>query len=91
MSRRPSATTAFVGAAVAGMIGGWWLARRHDRIHQSDLFSARPYRRFAALGWIASRNDPGTLQVLRDYVDWEPVPALRRRARRIAAAIGSAR
>jgi hypothetical protein len=90
MNRRPSVVSAFVGAALVGIAGGWWLARQHDRGHRRDLFSARPYRRFAALGWIASHDDPATLPLLRDYLAWEPIPALRNRARRIASALGSA-
>lgn len=90
MNRRPSATTAFVGAAFVGIAGGWWLARQHDRGHRRELFSSRPYRRLAALGWIASNDDPESLPLLRDYVAWEPIPALRSRARRVAATLGSA-
>lgn len=89
MIRRPSATTAFIGAAFVGIAGGWWLARQHDRAHQRDLFSSRPHRRFAALGWIANHDNPESLALLRDYLAWEPIPALRRRARRVAATVGA--
>jgi len=87
MSRRPSVTTVFVGAALAGVAGGWLLARRHDRTHRHNLFSDRAYRRFAALGWIAAEDDPEQLPLLTDYLAWEPVPALRQRARRIIATL----
>lgn len=87
MIRRLSAVTAFVGAALAGIAGGWWLARQHDQGHRRDLFSSRPHRRFAALGWIASDNNPASLPLLRDYLAWEPIPALQSRARRIVAAL----
>jgi hypothetical protein len=87
MSRRSSVTTAFVGAALVGVAGGWLLARRHDRSHRHNLFSGRVYQRFAALGWLASESDPERLPLLSDYLAWEPVPALRQRARRIVAAL----
>lgn len=87
MSRRPSATTAFVSAALVGATVGWWYARRHDRVHQRDLFSPRRHRRFAALGWLASHGDPGSLGLLHDYLAWETVPVLRDRARRLATTL----
>lgn len=90
MSRRPSTMIAFVGAALVGVAGGLWLARRHDRGHRHDLFSSRPHRRLAALGWLAGEDDPQALALLRDYLAWEPIPALRGRARRIAVALESA-
>ncbi|MGH7592860.1 MAG: hypothetical protein ACRELE_03275 [Gemmatimonadales bacterium] len=83
MIRRLSAATAFVGAAIAGVAGGWWLAMRHDSGYRRSLFSSRPHRRFAALGWLARNADPESLPLLRDYLAWEPIPALRSRARRI--------
>lgn len=90
MSRRSSVATAFVGAALLGAAGGWLLARQHDLAHRHDLFSARAYRRFAALGWLASEADPEHLPLLHDYLAWEPVPALQHRARRIVATLEAA-
>jgi hypothetical protein len=90
MMRRSSATTVVVGAALVGVAGGWLLARRHDRLHRLDLFSARAYRRLAALGWIAAEDDPERLPLLQDYLAWEPILALRERARRIMTALGAA-
>ena len=87
---RSSATTAFVSAALVGVAGGWLLARRHDRSHRHDLFASRAYRRFAALGWIAADDDLENVPLLLDYLAWEPVPALRDRARRIVAALEAA-
>lgn len=89
MSQAPSRAGAFLGAALVGLAGGWMLARRHDRGHRADLFAAEPYRRLAALGWIAAHDDAADLLLLRDYLAWERVPALRGRARRIAATMGS--
>lgn len=91
MRQRYSARTAFAGAALLGLVGGWWLARRHDRAHRNDLFSPRAYRRFAALGWLASEGDPESLPLLLDYLAWEPLPALRARAERIVASFGALR
>lgn len=85
MSRRSSVATAFVGAAMLGAAGGWLLARQHDQSHRYDLFSSSATSRFAALGWLASQDDPAQLQLLHDYLAWEPLPALQRRARRIVA------
>jgi hypothetical protein len=44
----------------------------------------------AALGWLAGEDDPQALALLRDYLAWERIPALRGRARRIAVALESA-
>ncbi|MGH7523144.1 MAG: hypothetical protein ACREK8_02445 [Gemmatimonadales bacterium] len=90
MSHAPSRTGAFIGAALIGLAAGWLLARGHDRGHRADLFAPEPYRRLAALGWIATHDDPADVLLLRDYLAWEPVPALRGRARRIAATLGIA-
>lgn len=91
MTRRSSGTTAFVGAALVGVAGGWLLARRHDRSHRRDLFSSQPLSRFAALGWIAAEADPEQAPLLRDYLAWERLPVLRRRARSVIAVLeGSA-
>lgn len=90
MTARSSVATAFAGAALVGVAGGWLLAQRHDRSHRHDLFSPRAYHRFAALGWIASEGDLDRIPLLLDYIAWEPVPALRLRAGRIIAALEAA-
>jgi len=89
MSRR-SGGAAFAGAALVGLVGGWLVARWHDRAHREDLFSPRAHRRFAALGWLWEERDPESLPLLRDYLAWEQVPALRRRARRLLQTLESA-
>lgn len=54
--------------------------------HRRDLFSARPLRRIAALGYLAGREPSvESVQVLRDYLTWEPRPLIRRRAAQILA------
>jgi hypothetical protein len=69
----------FVGL-VAGLATGWFLAERHMGRHRQDLFSARPLRRFAALGALAAGGAVESVGLLRDYLEWERHPALRRRA-----------
>jgi len=80
MTRRPPASAVFAGAAIAGLAGGWMLARRRHHAHRHDLFSRRSMRRFAAIAWLESAADPGALPILRDYLAWEPLPALKLRA-----------
>jgi hypothetical protein len=76
----------------AGVVAGWVLAQRHLGSHREDLFSPRPLRRFAALGSLQSAGGVETVRLLRDYLDWERHPVLRRRAsalvRRLEAALG---
>jgi hypothetical protein len=77
---------------MAGTVVGWFAAQRHLVRHREDLFSQRPIRRFAALGAIAAREGVETVRLLRDYLEWERHPMLRRRAaaivRRMEAALG---
>ena len=70
-----------VGAAVA--LG---VLVVHDQIarHRRELFSSRPLRRMAALSYLAGREATvEAVQLLRDFVAWEPRPMIRRRAIRI--------
>jgi hypothetical protein len=70
-----------VGAAVA--LG---VLVVHDQIarHKRELFSSRPLRRMAALSYLAGREATvEAVQLLRDFVAWEPKPMIRRRAIRI--------
>jgi len=70
-----------VGAAVA--LG---VLVVHDQIarHRRELFSSRPLRRMAALSYLAGREATvEAVQLLRDFVAWEPKPMIRRRALRI--------
>jgi hypothetical protein len=73
----------FTGALAAGAVGGWLLAQRRLTVHQRDLFSPRPLRRLAALGFLAGQTGVGTIRLLRDYLVWERQPVLRRRAQAI--------
>jgi len=83
---------ALLFGVTAGALLGWALAQREVQAHRSELFSPRPLRRLAALAGL--RADPGveTVRLLRDYLEWERHPMLRRRAlamvRRMEAALG---
>ena len=70
-------------ATVAGLATGWVFAQRYLERHQAALFSPKRRRRHAALGYLVGHPDRETLRLLRDYLAWEPHPALRRRARRV--------
>jgi hypothetical protein len=73
----------FTGGAVVGAAAGWVLAQRRLTFHRRDLFSPRPMRRLAALGYLAGRSDIETVRLLRDYLAWERQQVLRRRAETI--------
>lgn len=77
----------FVAATLVGMAGGWLLARTHDWVQRKDLFGRQPWQRFAALGWLEREGDPAAIAVLQDYIDWEHLPALRARGRRVIASL----
>ncbi len=80
---KPTKAGAFSVAALVGLAAGWYLAARHVERHQAALFSANRLRRLAALGYLASRGQPDTVGLLRDYIAWEPVRPLRNRAIRL--------
>lgn len=65
-----------VGAAV-GLVG-WSLAQRR---HRRSLFSPDKLKRLAALGYLRAHPSVDSARLLRDYLQWEPHPLLRRRAR----------
>jgi hypothetical protein len=69
-------------------VGGVAVLIAHDQMtrHQRDLFSPRVFRRLAALGHMARvRASVNTVNLLRDYMAWEPRKLLRDRARAIEA------
>ena len=70
----------FVGAITAGVVVGALLAQRSMGRWRSSLFSPRPLRRLAALGYLSGHPGPEAVRVLRDYLAWEEHPTLRRRA-----------
>ena len=84
------------GAVVVGLtLGvalGWAVAARHVGRHRDALFSPKPLSRLAALTALAEGGGAETVWLLRDYLAWERVPLLRRRAativRRLETALG---
>jgi hypothetical protein len=87
----PRRLAVLMGAA-AGAALGWYLAQEQVRRHRTDLFSPRPLRRLAALAGLRGQVGVETVHLLRDYLEWERHPVLRRRARaivrRMQAALG---
>ena len=73
--------------AALGFLGGMTLgvvlwSRQVSRSKQ-DLFSSRPLRRLAALGYISGQPSIDNARLLRDYMRWERRPILRRRAEQV--------
>ncbi|HSJ26537.1 MAG TPA: hypothetical protein VK929_17790 [Longimicrobiales bacterium] len=70
-----------VGAAAAV---GAVVVRDQMARHQRNLFSRQALKRFAALGYLSGMPASVELvQLLRDFVAWEPNTILRRRAAQI--------
>lgn len=72
-------TAGFLGGLIIGLLVWSTQIRRSRR----DLFSAKPLRRLAALGYLGGRPGVDTARLLTEYVSWEQRPALRRRAERM--------
>lgn len=71
---------ALIATAVASLLGVLFVRNQMSR-HRRDLFSTRPLRRLAALGFIAGRAPTvDSVRLLRDYIAWERQPLIRRRA-----------
>jgi hypothetical protein len=63
---------------------GALVVREQIARHRRDLFSPRALRRLAALGYLSGLSASVELvQVLRDFVAWEPSHLLRSRASHI--------
>ncbi len=81
-----------LGGALAGLVVGWHLAQRRLDRHRAELFSPVERRRADALAYLAGERSPEAARVLRDYLVWETVPGLRRRAgallRRLELSLG---
>lgn len=65
--------------AVVGLIG--W--RSFHNSSRKSLFHSQPVRRLAALGYLRGHPSVDSARLLRDYLEWEELPLLRRRARRV--------
>ncbi len=75
-----TATWIFTGLAVGLALGFvTWSAQREN--HRRALFHASPRRRLAALSYLRAHPSVDSARLLRDYLRWEPLPLLRRRAR----------
>jgi hypothetical protein len=72
-------TVGFLGGLLFGAVAWSTQIQRSRR----ELFSKRPVRRLAALGYLAGQSGPDTIRILTEYVGWERHPALRRRGERI--------
>jgi hypothetical protein len=70
-------------AAVAAVsaVAAWLVRDQMDR-HRRNLFSPYPLKRLACLGHMAgSEASVSNINLLRDFVAWEPKRLLRNRAR----------
>ncbi len=85
MSNRVARTAGLIvlGVAAVAVLGALLVKDQLSR-HQRELFSSHPLRRLAALGYLARHEATvDVIQLLRDFVAWEPRPLLRRRALQI--------
>ena len=73
------AAAGFVGGLAVGLVVWSTQVQRSRR----ELFSRSPMRRYAALGFLSGRPGVETARLLRDYVNWETRPALRRRGQHL--------
>ena len=69
----------FVGGLVVGLVA--WSAQIERS--RRDLFSGTAVRRMAALGYLGRKPGAHTARLLTEYVEWEPLPLLQRRGRRM--------
>ncbi len=76
-------TRALLAAFVVGTALGAVWAQHSMGKHRRDLFSVHPLRRLSALGYLNGHPSVETVRLLRDYLEWEQHPMLRRRAERI--------
>jgi hypothetical protein len=69
----------FAGGLLVGLVA--WSAQIERS--RRDLFSEHAVRRMAALGYLGGRPGVQSARLLAEYVEWEPLPLLRRRGRRM--------
>ena len=71
---------AVLATAVAGTALAWVIRDQMSR-HSRDLFSPYFFRRLAALGHMARENaSVDNINLLKDFVAWEPRKSLQNRA-----------
>jgi len=76
---------AVLAAAALGTVAAW-VIRDQIRRHSRDLFNSSFLRRLAALGYLAKADaSVDHINLIKDFVAWEPRRTLRRRARAILA------
>jgi hypothetical protein len=74
---------AILAAAAASALGVLFVRDQMSR-HRRDLFSTRPLRRLAALGYVAGEPPSvDAIRLLRDYLAWETQPLIRRQAEQV--------
>jgi hypothetical protein len=78
-------TAGFLGGLVLGVVVWSTQIQRSRR----DLFSRNPFKRLAALGYLAGEPGLDTARILTDYLGWEQHPQLRRRAERLLRRMNS--
>ncbi|MDQ6886018.1 MAG: hypothetical protein M3068_01855 [Gemmatimonadota bacterium] len=84
MSRRAMpATVALSAGFVGGVVVGLIVWTQQTRRSRRDLFSAQPWRRLAALGYLRGHPTLHGVRLLQDYVSWEQRPGLRLTAQQI--------
>jgi hypothetical protein len=69
----------FAGGLAMGLVV--WSQQTHR--YRRNLFSAHRWRRMAALGYLRGQRSARNVRLLRDYVEWERSPDLRRRGQTI--------
>ncbi len=83
--RRQDARWSLVGMLATGLVTGLavglmgWSAHQHR--HRRSLFHPDATSRLAALGYLRAHPSVDSARLLRDYLQWEPLPLLRRKAR----------
>ncbi|MDT8340147.1 MAG: hypothetical protein RQ751_01425 [Longimicrobiales bacterium] len=84
MKRNTKLTLITVASAVAGAVIVTLLVRDQMARARRDLFSVHAIRRLAALSHLGrAEASVDLINLLRDFVSWEPRPLLRNRARGI--------
>jgi hypothetical protein len=76
---RKNTTIAIAAGFVGGLVAGAVLWGGQIQRSRRELFSRSPWRRLAALGYLAGRPGLDTVRLLTDYVRWERHTLLRKR------------